>query len=148
MESITCPESEPLYSPKMSAPISMSPEMSLDDALGNVGETFQQRLFHLIDERELTDVDVYKRANMDRKLFSKIRCNENYKPKKKTALALVIALRLSLDDTVDLLKRAELALSPISKSDLIIEYFISRQEYDIYHINLSLFEHGQPILGE
>ncbi|MCD8225028.1 MAG: macro domain-containing protein [Clostridiales bacterium] len=148
MESITCSESEPLYSPKMSAPVSMSPEMSLDDALGNVGETFQQRLLHLIDERGLTDVDVYKRANMDRKLFSKIRCNENYKPKKKTALALAIALKLNLDDTVDLLKRAELALSPSSKSDLIIEYFISRQEYDIYSINLALFEHGQPILGE
>ncbi|MCC8102333.1 MAG: macro domain-containing protein [Clostridiales bacterium] len=148
MESITCPEPEPLYSPKMSAPISMSPEMSLDDALGNVGETFQQRLLHLIDEKGLSDVDVYKRANMDRKLFSKIRCNENYKPKKKTAPALAIALKLSLDDTVDLLKRAELALSPSSKSDLIIEYFISRQEYDIYSINLALFEHGQPILGE
>ncbi|MCD8120695.1 MAG: macro domain-containing protein [Clostridiales bacterium] len=148
MESITCSESEPLYSLKMSASISMSPEMSLDDALGNVGETFQQRLLHLIDERGLTDVDVYKRANMDRKLFSKIRCNENYKPKKKTALALAIALKLNLDDTVDLLKRAELALSPSSKSDLIIEYFISRQEYDIYSINLALFEHGQPILGE
>ncbi len=148
MESITCSECERLYSPKMSAPVSMSPEMSLDDALGNVGETFQQRLLHLIDERGLTDVDVYKRANMDRKLFSKIRCNENYKPKKKTALALAIALKLNLDDTVDLLKRAELALSPSSKSDLIIEYFISRQEYDIYSINLALFEHGQPILGE
>ncbi|MCC8051317.1 MAG: macro domain-containing protein [Clostridiales bacterium] len=148
MEFITCSESEPLYSPKISAPISMSPEMSLDDALGNVGENFQQRLFHLIDERGLTDVDVYKRANMDRKLFSKIRCNENYKPKKKTALALAIALKLNLDDTVDLLKRAELALSPSSKSDLIIEYFISRKEYDIYNINLALFEHGQPILGE
>ncbi|MCD8075387.1 MAG: macro domain-containing protein [Lachnospiraceae bacterium] len=148
MESITCPESEPLYSLKMSAPMSISPEMSLDDALGNVGETFQQRLLHLIDERGLSDVDVYKRANMDRKLFSKIRCNENYKPKKKTALALAIALKLNLDDTVDLLKRAELALSPSNKSDLIIEYFISRQEYDIYSINLALFEHGQPILGE
>ncbi len=148
MESITCPEPEPLYSPKTSAPISMSPEMSLDDVLGNVGETFQQRLLHLIDERGLSDVDVYKCANMDRKLFSKIRCNENYKPKKKTALALAIALKLNLDDTVDLLKRAELALSPSSKSDLIIEYFISRQEYDIYNINLVLFEHGQPILGE
>ncbi len=148
MESVKCPESVPIYSPKMSEPVSLASGMSLDDALGNVGETFQQRLLHLIDERGLTDVDVYKRANMDRKLFSKIRCNENYKPKKKTALALAISLRLDLDDTVDLLKRAELALSPSSKSDLIIEYFISRQEYDIYNINLALFEHGQPILGE
>ncbi|MCD8370085.1 MAG: macro domain-containing protein [Clostridiales bacterium] len=148
MVSVKSPEPVTAYVPKMSEPVSLASGMSLDDALGNVGETFQQRLLHLIDERGLTDVDVYKRANMDRKLFSKIRCNENYKPKKKTALALAISLKLDLDDTVDLLKRAELALSPSSKSDLIIEYFISRQEYDIYNINLALFEHGQPILGE
>ncbi len=148
METIRCPEPEPLYSQQVSAPMPQASRISLDDALGNVGETFQQRLLHLIDEKGMTDVDVYKRANMDRKLFSKIRCNENYKPKKKTALALAIALQLNLDDTIDLLKRAELALSPSSKSDLIIEYFISRQEYDIYNINLALFEHGQPILGE
>ncbi|MCD8012284.1 MAG: macro domain-containing protein [Lachnospiraceae bacterium] len=147
-ETIRCPEPEPLYSSQMSAPMPQASRISLDDALGNVEETFQQRLLHLIDDKGLTDVEVYKRANMDRKLFSKIRCNENYKPKKKTALALAIALQLNLDDTVDLLKRAELALSPSNKSDLIIEYFISREEYDIYNINLALFEHGQPILGE
>ncbi|MCD8150301.1 MAG: macro domain-containing protein [Clostridiales bacterium] len=130
------------------APVASAPEISLDDALDNVGETFQQRLLHLIDESGLSDVDVYKRANLDRKLFSKIRCNENYKPRKKTALALAIALKLNLDDTVDLLQRAELALSPSSKSDLIVEYFISRQEYDIYNINMALFQHHQPILGE
>ncbi len=130
------------------APVASAPDISLDDALDNVGETFQQRLLHLIDESYLSDVDVYKRANMDRKLFSKIRCNKDYKSRKKTALALAIALKLNLDDTVDLLQRAELALSPSSKSDLIVEYFISRQEYDIYNINMALFQHHQPILGE
>lgn len=126
------------------AQVASAPDISLD----NVGETFQQRLLHLIDESGLSDVDVYKRANLDRKLFSKIRCNKDYKPRKKTALALAIALKLNLDDTVDLLQRAELAFSPSSKSDLIVEYFISRQEYDIYNINMALFQHHQPILGE
>ncbi len=143
------PEAAPSCPSEMPAILSayMAPDMSLDDALGTVGETFQQRLLRFIDERDLSDVEVYKKANIDRKLFSKIRCNVNYKPRKKTALALAIALELNLDDTADLLKRAELALSPSSKSDLIIEYFISRQEYDIYSINLALFEHGLPILG-
>lgn len=115
--------------------------------MGQLGETFQERLFRLVDERGLTDVEVYKRANLDRKLFSKIRCNANYKPKKKTALALAIALRLNLDETRDLLGRAELALSPSSVFDLIIEYFITNEIYDIYAINAALFQHEQPLLG-
>ncbi|MCD8118431.1 MAG: macro domain-containing protein [Lachnospiraceae bacterium] len=123
-------------------------EKSLDATLGQAGETFQQRLLHLIDERGLSDVEVYKSANLDRKLFSKIRCNENYKPRKNTALALAIALKLDLDETADLLKRAGLALSPSSISDLIIEYFISKKDYDIYEINMALFEHEQPLLVE
>ena len=85
---------------------------------------------------------------MDRKLFSKIRCNDDYKPKKKTAVALAIALELDLEDTVDLLGRAEIALSPSSKFDLIIRYFISNQIYDVYTINMALFKHNQQILGE
>jgi hypothetical protein len=85
---------------------------------------------------------------MDRKLFSKIRCKPEYKPKKKTVLALAIALKLNLEDTKDLLSRAEMALSPSNKFDLIIEYFISRQIYDIYTINMALFQHHQPVLGE
>ena len=88
----------------------------------HVGETFQERLLRLIDERELTDTAVYKRANLDRKLFSKIRCNPDYRPRKRTAVALAIALELNLDETVDLLSRAELALSPSSKFDLILQF--------------------------
>ena len=130
-----------IFSAKASAP------RSLEDVVGQLGETFQERLFRLVDERGLTDVEVYKRANLDRKLFSKIRCNANYKPKKKTALALAIALRLNLDETRDLLGRAELALSPSSVFDLIIEYFITNEIYDIYAINAALFQHGQPLLG-
>ncbi len=150
-QSTACPpiQSVPMPPEQLSSASKMQPdEMSLDDMLGNIGETFQQRLLQLIDEHGLSDVEVYKRANLDRKLFSKIRCNENYKPKKKTALALAIALELDIDETEDLLNRAGLALSQSNISDMIIRYFIDHQEYDIYSINLSLFEHNQPILGE
>ena len=112
-----------------------------------VGETFQERLFALIDERKLTDAEVYKRANLDRKLFSKIRCNPAYKPGKRTAVALAIALKLNLDQTVDLLGRAEMALSPSSKFDLIVEYCIEHEIYDIFEINALLFAYDQPLLG-
>lgn len=122
-------------------------ERSLEDVMAQLGETFQQRLFRLIDERSLTDVEVYKKANLDRKLFSKIRCNADYRPKKITAVALAVALELSLDETKDLLSRAEMALSPSSKFDLIITYFIEREVYDVYTINVALFQHGQPLLG-
>lgn len=120
---------------------------SLEDAIARLGESFGERLLRMIDERGLTDVAVYKRANLDRKLFSKIRCNPDYRPKKKTALALAIALELNLDDTRDLLARAELALSPGSRSDVIVQYFIERQVYDIYTINMALFAHGEAALG-
>ncbi len=102
----------------------------------------------MIDERGYTDVEVYKRANIDKKLFSKIRSNKDYHPKKSTAVALALSLGLNMDDTKDFLSRAGYALSPCSKFDLIIRYFIDRGVYDMYAINLALFEHEQPILGE
>lgn len=123
-------------------------ERSLDDIVLQLGETFQQRLFRLIDERKLTDVQVYKKANLDRKLFSKIRCNVDYRPKKITVVALAIALELNIDETKDLLTRAELALSPSNKFDLIVTFFIERKVYDIYTINIALFQYDQPLLGE
>ncbi len=110
-------------------------------------DSFQERLLHLIDERGLTDAEVYKKANIDRKLFSKIRCNADYTPKKKTALALAIALRLDLDETMDLLQRAGMAFSPNSKFDLIVEYCIENHMYNIYDVNILLFEFDQPTLG-
>ena len=122
-------------------------EKSLDERLKHLDKTFQQYLFMLIDRRGLTDPEVYKKANIDRKHFSKIRSNIDYSPSKKTALALAIALELSLDETKDLLARAGLALSPSMVSDRIIEYCIETCNYDIYEINCILFKYDQPTLG-
>ena len=112
-----------------------------------VGMSFRDKLFELIDARGLTDPEVYKRANIDRKLFSKIRSSEDYTPKKKTALALAVALKLSLAETEDLIARAGYALSPSSRFDTIIKYFITHSDYDIYKINATLFLYDEPLLG-
>lgn len=120
---------------------------SLDQLMEEVGESFHDMLFLHIDTSGMTDVEVYKRANIDRKLFSKIRSNPAYHPRKQTVLALAIALKLSIHDTIDLLARAEYALSPSNKGDLIVKYFIERKVYDIMAINFALDEYGQPILG-
>ncbi len=110
-------------------------------------ETFQEKLFSLIAEKNLTNAEVYKRANLDRKHFSKIQCNKYYSPKKKTVLAFAIALQLDLDETQDLLRRAEFAFSPGSKVDLIVEYCILNGIYDIIDVNAILFKYQQPVLG-
>ena len=120
--------------------------LSLEDLIGEVGKTFHEVLFEKISQSGMTDVEVYKRANMDRKLFSKIRTNPAYHPRKDTVLALAIALKLNIEETEDLLSRAEYALSPSSKSDVIIRYFIERREYDIHLINIALDNYGLAIL--
>ena len=121
--------------------------VSLESLLNEVGKSFHEMLFYQIDKSGMTDVDIYKRANIDRKLFSKIRSNPAYHPRKQTVLALAIALKLSLDDTIDLLARAEYALSPGSKGDLIVKYFIEHKIYDVMTINFALDEYEQPTLG-
>lgn len=120
---------------------------SLEELMAQVSESWQESLFRLIDQKGYTDSEVYKRANVDRKLFSKIRNNRAYQPKKSTAVALAIALRLNLDETKDFLARAGYALSTSSKSDIIVEYFIGEGIYDIYEIEMALFDHELPLLG-
>lgn len=120
---------------------------SLEDVLGTRGDSFHAMLFRLIDRKGMKDSDVWHKANISHKLFSKIRCNENYTPSKKTALALAIALELNLDQTVDLLGRAGLALSPSSVSDLIIKYCIQNGIYNMFEIDALLFNYGMPTMG-
>ena len=120
---------------------------SLDEMLDDMTDTFSEALFKLIDAKGMTDPQVYKKANINRKHFSKIRTNQDYKPKKSTVFALAIALELNLAETRELLARAGYAFSHSNVSDVIIEYFIKLGKYDIDIINQVLFENGESTLG-
>ena len=120
---------------------------TLAEALEAAGETFQQRLFRLIRESGMDEVSVYKSANIERKVFSRIRCNVNYRPKKQTAVAFAVALKLDMPEMEDLLARAGFAFSPSSKFDIIIQYCVTHGIYGIHEINAALFKYDQQLLG-
>lgn len=120
---------------------------NIDDLLARMEETFSQRLLRMIDERNLKDSEVYTKANVDRRHFSKIRKDVNYTPNKKTVLAFAIALELSLDEAKDLLASAGYALSRSSKMDIIVAYFLQNKIYDMFEINDVLYAYGQPVFG-
>jgi len=132
-----------MLAPSMAKPAGAN----LDDLVGNLDEPFTATLLRLIDQTGKKDAEVYRRANIDRRLFSKIRSNAGYAPSKPTVLAFAVALELTLDQTEDLLERAGFALSHSRKFDVIVEYFIQSRKYDIFEINEVLFSYDQPLLG-
>ena len=141
------PSIRPVRRPGGPAEPERKPDKDIEDIIKDKDESFQQYLFRVIDRKGLTDPEVYKKANIDRKHFSKIRSNPDYNPSKKTALALAVALELNMDETRDLLLKAGMALTRSSTFDLIMAYCIEHRIYDIYEINCILFKFGQPTLG-
>lgn len=143
------PMATPDAAPMAAAPLAVAPSIGEDLAsrLDHLDASFSEALLDLIDARGLTDAQVYKRANLSRQLFSKIRSNPGYRPSKPTAVALAMALELDVDETQGLLARAGLTLSRSSRFDVIVEFFIARGIFDVLRVNEALFAFDQPLLG-
>lgn len=125
-----------------------APGSSLDEYLAGVkDESFSQMLFRKIDEKGMKDSECYKKANIDKRLFSKIRSDIHYKPGKQTVFAFILALELPFEEAGEMLKKAGFAFSHTSKFDLIVEYYIKHGVYDIFTVNASLYEFDQPLIG-
>ena len=145
-ETSICADAAIAESPMLAFDAAPAPT-GLDAVIENLDEPFNATLLRLIDAKGKTDVEVYKRANISRKLFSKIRTGKGYTPGKRTIIALAIALELTLEETNDLLERAGYTLSHSQLFDVIVEFFIVRGKYDIFEINEVLFKYDQPLLG-
>ncbi len=148
LEKAECSSPEPPVCASMPAPKSSVDNKTLAEYMKAMDKSFAYKLFDLIDSKGMTDVECYKKANVDKKTFSKIKCNpDTYKPSKQTAVAFAIALELTLDETQDLLASAGLTLSRSFTFDKIIRYFLQKGVYDIFEINEALFEFDQVLLG-
>ena len=121
-------------------------ETRLEERIGHLSDTFSEYLLYLIQSKHMENADVYKRAIVDKKIFSKIKNNADYHPKKLTALCLCVGARLNLDESRDLLSRAGYALSPCDKTDIIFSYFIENEIYDMIELDIQLEEHGLPCI--
>ena len=137
----------PVFAAAPPAPATPMAARSLESLMNNLGESFTTRLLRLIDERGLKDSTVYKQSNISRQHFSKIQCNRDYNPKKKTVLAFAVGLHLSEDETIDLLQSAGYAFSDGSKRDWIVRYCLEHKIYNINQVNTLLFEYDQEQLG-
>lgn len=145
---MVCEDAAPDFMAAPCAPMATSVAPgSLDDMLDELDANFSETLLKLIDRTGKKDSEIYKKANVDCKLFSKIRNNPDYKPSKATAIAFANALELDLEETKDFIARAGFALSRSSKFDVIIEYFIKQKNYDVFAINEALFAFDQSLLG-